>query len=62
MPTYRADFVDHGENIYRTDHVEHEDDEAAIRHAARRNPLGAAGGGFDIWQDDRLVHIYRHAG
>jgi hypothetical protein len=62
MPTYRVDFVDYGENVYRTEHVEHDDDAAAIRDAARRNPLRGTGGGFDIWQDDRLVHIYRHTG
>ena len=57
MAVYRVHFVDHGDNIYHTDYVEHEHDEAAIE-AARRIDVPAIGAGFDLWQGDRLV--YRH--
>ena len=55
MPRYRVHFVDHGDNIYSTEHLEHDSDQAAIEEAHRRN-VPAIGAGFDIWEDDRLVH------
>jgi hypothetical protein len=41
MPQYHVHFLDHGENIYATFHDEHDDDEAAIAAAHRRNVLPA---------------------
>jgi hypothetical protein len=60
MALYRVHFVDHGDNIRSTHHVEHEDDEAAIEAAHRLNVLPHMNGGFEVWHDDRLVHRHRN--
>jgi hypothetical protein len=58
MPQYRVHFVDHGERVFDTTVVEHDTDEAAIEHA-RRLDVPSIGAGFDVWQEDRLVHRHR---
>ena len=59
MPIFRVDFVDHGDRIYDTLVLEHETDEAAVEEAHRRN-VPSIGAGFEIWQEDRLVHRRRN--
>jgi hypothetical protein len=59
MARYRVHFVDHGDNIYLTEHREHDSDEAAI-DSAHRMHARSIGGGFEVWQDDRLVHRHRN--
>ena len=59
MVLYRLHFVDHGDNVYATEYLEHEDDESAIE-AARRMNVPSIGAGFDLWDDERLVHRHRN--
>ena len=60
MPLYHVHFLDHGENVYSTHHVEHDNDEAAIAAAHRLNVLPNLGLGFEVWHEDRLVHRHRN--
>lgn len=55
--TYRVHYVDHGNNVYATEHIEHDDEEVLIADLQRLNAHGV-GAGFDVWDGDRLV--YRH--
>ena len=55
MALYRVHFLDHGGNIYLTQHVDHNDDATAIEAAHRMNVLPQMGP-FEVWQDERLVH------
>ena len=59
MTFYSVHFVDHGDNIYLTQRIEQQDDVEAIE-AARRMNGPYIGAGFELWQDDRLVHRYRN--
>jgi hypothetical protein len=59
MARYRVHFVDHVDNIYDAVHIEHEDDEAAVEHAHRIN-VPNIGGGFEVWEGDRLVDRHRN--
>jgi hypothetical protein len=59
MALYRVHFVDHGDNVYATEYVEHDDDESAIKAAHRLN-VPSIGAGFDVWDDERLVHRHRN--
>jgi hypothetical protein len=58
MARYQVHFVDHGDNVYDKIDAEHEDDEAAVEHANRIN-VPSIGGGFEVWQGERLVHQHR---
>jgi hypothetical protein len=60
MPLYRVDFVDHGENAYDTRYFGSYHDEGAIIEARRLYVPGIIGAGFEVWQDDRLVHRERN--
>jgi hypothetical protein len=59
MGLYRVHFVDHGDNVYATEYLEHDDDESAIEAAHRMN-VPSIGAGFDLWDDERLVHRHRN--
>jgi hypothetical protein len=59
MPIYRVHFVDHGGNVYSTEHIEHDSDEQAIEAAHRLN-VPSIGAGFEVWEDERLVHRHRN--
>jgi len=59
MPIYRVHFVDHGGNVYSTEHVEHDSDDEAVKAAHRLN-VPSIGAGFDLWEDERLVHQHRN--
>lgn len=54
---YRIQYLDHGGNIYATEQVEHDDEQAMIRELRQRQEH-RIGAGFDVWDGDRLV--YRH--
>jgi hypothetical protein len=60
MARYRVHFLDHGSNIYATYHVEHDGDEDAIEAAHQLNVLPQVASGFEIWEDERLVHRHRN--
>jgi hypothetical protein len=45
MVLYRVHFVDHGDNVYATEYLEHDDDESAIQAAHRMN-VPSIGAGF----------------
>ena len=60
MALYRVHFVDHGNNIRAIHLVERDDDEAAIAAAHRLNVLPHLGAGFEVWDDERLVHEHRN--
>jgi len=60
MALYRVHFLDHGENIRATHHIEHDDDEAAIAGAHRLNVLPHLTAGFEVWQAERLVYQHRN--
>jgi hypothetical protein len=55
MPLYRVQAVDHGDNVCWTHYFESYHDDGAII-AARRLDVPGIGAGFEVWQDDRLVH------
>ena len=59
MALYRLHFVDHGGNVYATNHVDHQSDDAAIR-AAHALDVPSIGAGFDLWDDKRLVSRHRN--
>jgi hypothetical protein len=56
MPPYRAHFLTHGDDIFSVEHFEADHDEAAVAFAGRafRSNIGK---GYEIWQDDRLIHV-----
>ena len=58
MAVYRVEYVDHGENVYATEHVEHDDDEALVEELRVRNAHGI-GAGYNVWDGDRLVYRNR---
>ena len=43
-------FVDYGDNLNLTGHVEHDDDGAAVDAAHRMNAR-SIGAGFEVWRD-----------
>ena len=59
MATYQVHFVDHGDNIYLSQRIEHKSDEEAVA-AVHRMHSPVIGAGFEIWDGDRLVHRHRH--
>jgi hypothetical protein len=59
MALYRLHFVDHGEHVYATCYSAHDSDDEAIA-AAHRMDVPAIGAGFDVWDDERLVHRHRN--
>ena len=55
---YRVQFVDHGNNVRGVERIERATDVEAIEAAHKMNvPTFIAG--FDVWEDDRLIHRYR---
>jgi hypothetical protein len=58
MMIYRVHFVDHGNNVRSVECIERATDAEAIEAAHKMNvPTFIAG--FDVWEDDRLVHRHR---
>ena len=55
MPVYRAHFITHANEIFSVRHFDAEHDEAAIMHATEVFRSGI-GKGYQVWQEDRLVH------
>ena len=60
MPRYRVHFLDHGDNIRATHHMECADDERAIEIGHRLNVLPNVSAGFEVWDDERLVYRHRN--
>ena len=60
MALYHVHFFDHGDNIYKTHHIEHDDDTTAIEAAHQMNVLLHLGSGFELWEDVRLVYPHRN--
>jgi hypothetical protein len=55
---YRVEFVDHGDNVRGVERIERASDAEAIEAAHKMNvPTFIAG--FDVWEEDRLVHRHR---
>ena len=59
MALYRVYFVDHGGNVYATNHVVHQSDDDLIR-AAHALDVPSIGADFDLWDDKRLVYRHRN--
>jgi len=57
---YRVHFLDYGDNVRATHHVEHDNDAAAIEAAHRLNVLPHMNPCFEVWDDERLVHRHRN--
>ena len=55
MRTYRAQFINHADEIFGVSHFEAEHDDAAIKHASDMF-ASRIGKGYEIWQGARLVH------
>jgi hypothetical protein len=55
---YRVHFVDHGNNVRSVECIERATDTEAIEAAHKMNVLTFIAG-FDVWEDDRLVHRHR---
>jgi hypothetical protein len=60
MALYQVLFLDHGDNVRVTHHVELDDDELVIEAAHQMNVLPHLGSGFEVWEGDRLVHRHRN--
>ena len=59
MAEYRVHFVDRSDRVIDASVVEHETDEAAIKHA-NRVYVSSIGIGFEVWRADRLVYRRRN--
>jgi hypothetical protein len=59
MAFYHVHFVDHADEIYATHYLSHDTDEEAIQAALNIN-VPSVGAGFEVWDDDRLVHRHRN--
>ena len=57
MSNYQVHYVDHGNNVYPTERVQHDDEQALIERLRVLNDHGI-GAGFGLWYEGRLV--YRH--
>jgi len=60
MALYRVHFIDYGDNVRATHIIEQDNDEAAIAAAHQLNVLPHLSAGFEVWEDERLVCIYRN--
>ncbi len=60
MARYRVHFLDFGDNVRTVQEIDQDDDKAAIEAAQRLNVLPRISLGFEVWQDDRLVHQHRN--
>ena len=56
MALYGTHFLDHGGNVRSTRHVDRDTDDVAIEAAHSLNVLPSVGAGFEVWDDERLVH------
>ena len=56
MQKFRLYFLDHGGHVFGIDEMRAKDDEAAIQ-IARAIFKSGIGAGYDIWNNDRHVHL-----
>jgi len=56
MPCYRVRFLDHANRVFGTDEMECASDEDAVTRARQIHRHGI-GKGYEIWEDERCVHI-----
>jgi hypothetical protein len=55
MPLYRAQFMNHADEIFGITHFEADHDEAAIEHASQMF-TARIGRGYEIWEAARLIY------
>jgi hypothetical protein len=60
MAVYRVRCRDYRDSVYVTHYIEHDQDEEAIEAAHRMSIRSIQTAGFEVWEDDRLIH--RHNG
>jgi hypothetical protein len=58
LAEYYVHFIDRGDRVINALVLDHDTDEAAIKHAGRLY-VASVGNGFDVWHEDRLVHRRR---
>ena len=56
MSLYRCRILDHTLNVFRTQGLACENDAEAIM-MARRMSANSGADGFELWQDERCVHM-----
>jgi hypothetical protein len=56
MSLYRCRILDHTFNVFRTQGLACENDAEAIM-MARRMSANSGADGFELWQDERCVHM-----
>ena len=56
MSLYRCRILDHTFNVFRTQGLACENDTEAIM-MARRMSANSGADGFELWQDERCVHV-----
>lgn len=58
MASYHVRFVDHGNNRFAVHELDCAHDDEAVDKAHQLD-VPFIGAGFDVWQNDRLVHRHR---
>ena len=58
MARYHVHFVDHSDRVFHVFPLDQEADGGAIEEAHRVD-VPSIGGGFDVWQEGRLIHRHR---
>ena len=58
MASYSVHFFDNGDRVFDAVEIDRDTDEAAIKEAHRID-VPSIGAGFDVWNENRLVHRHR---
>jgi hypothetical protein len=56
MAFYRVRCRDYRDKVYVTHYIEHDQDKAAIAAAYRMSEHTIETSGFEVWDDERLIH------
>ena len=56
MAVYRVRCRDYRDKVYVTHHIEHDEDKEAIAAAHRMSVHSIETAGFEVWDDERLIH------
>jgi hypothetical protein len=59
MAFYRVRCRDYRDNVYVTHYIEHDQDQEAIAAAYRMSVHGIETAGFEVWDDERLIHRHQ---